>query len=118
MNRDIAIDSNGNFVKNGLDLRLTSGLAESVSQKLQIKLRTFAGEYFLDNSLGLPYLGIEKNPDQRFIESQVKKAILSIPEIASIVVFTSQFDVRLRKWRVDFAVKLRNGENLRMGEVI
>lgn len=68
-------------------VRLTSGVLETIAQRLRIKLRTFMGEWFLDTTVGVPYyqdiLGV-KNPDLGVIASIFRRQLLADPDVDSV----------------------------------
>jgi hypothetical protein len=51
---DLKLNSSHDFDWN--NFVLTKNNAESVAQKIKIRLRRYFGEYFLNTSLGIPYL--------------------------------------------------------------
>lgn len=82
--RDFRLDSNGDLSLEEGDLVLISG-AEAVASDLSARLQTFAGEYFLDANLGMPYLQevFGKRPLAR-IEEVCRRAILETPGVGRI----------------------------------
>lgn len=83
---DIALDEKG-------DLQL----ADSVRQKIQIRLRWFAGEWRWDPDQGVDYYGkvLVKNPDETIIKREIRNALSDIDEITSLTV-TPSWDSRTR----------------------
>lgn len=75
------------------DLALTSGIA-GVMQSVRIRLATFAGEWFLDLDLGVPFFerdGVSRTRaifgqkfDQTKAINEFRKIILSTPGIVSV----------------------------------
>jgi hypothetical protein len=56
-----------------------------VRQKLAVRFKFFAGEWFLDKRQGIPYFRdvYRKNPDLDLIRSLFRRVILTCPGIAS-----------------------------------
>jgi len=55
--RSLAIEPHGNnFARNGRQLRFTESRLEYLQQKVRNVLSLFAGEWYLDGSLGIPYI--------------------------------------------------------------
>lgn len=82
------------------DLALTDDASgETVRQLVLIALRTMAGEWFLDNRLGIDYLGQVwvKNPDLTAVQTTMKATILGVPGVAGIASYTQTFDRAARR---------------------
>ena len=111
--KDFKIDANNNLVATSFQLGFTALAIDYVIQKLQIKLRTFLGEYFLDTTIGVPYFEdfLIKNPDLDLIGSLLKKQIYSITEVKQITKFLLQYNNVARQLVVTFAVSLTSGES-------
>jgi hypothetical protein len=61
--------------------------APAIAQRLQVRLRFFKREWFLDQRQGMPYFEaiLIKNPDVTLVQSLFRRAILSTPGVLSIV---------------------------------
>lgn len=103
------------------DLAITSGevtLEENsaaVRQRLEIKLRTFLGEWFLDTTFGVPYyeqvLGKKVNPIS--LNAVFVSAILSVPGIKKLdKPITYDFNASLRNLALSFVAILDTGESV------
>jgi hypothetical protein len=110
-NGDIEVDSTGKML-------LLSTYQELVKQRLQIKLRTFKGEWWLDTSFGIPYRDtgdgraiIGKGYSKTDIDALYVAAIKSDPDVLSIKYFNSTYNSITRLYDLNFEVKVRN-ENL------
>lgn len=59
---------------------------DAIKQHLTIRLRTFAGEWFLNTKIGIPYFTdvFKKSPDLTVLNSVFTKAILDTPGIISL----------------------------------
>lgn len=102
------------LVING-DLVLTSDAnpsgANPVLQDILIRLRTFAGEWFNDNTLGVPWFQniLVKNPDVSLVNSILKNEILSTPGVLHLDSFTSKVSMAPRKLTVAFSCTSQTG---------
>jgi len=74
------------------DLLMVSD-AEQVAQHVTIRLRFFYSEWFLDNSLGVPWLEeiLVKNPDGRLVDARLKEAIRGTPGLDDLVQFQTDY---------------------------
>ena len=84
---DFLLDTQG-------DILLTNGkisLTKNISQKVSILLKTFKGEWFLDDSIGIPYFQtiLGKKISKEQIDSIFKSQILSVKEVSKIISFSS-----------------------------
>lgn len=106
MSKDLLLDDNHDLVIENFDLTLTLP-DELTGQKIKQALLLFRGEWFLNNSVGLPYFEdiLGKNKSLSRIETIFIRAIQSIPEVTSIESFTINFDNETRKVKVDFEVR-------------
>lgn len=98
------LDENDLTIEN-YDLALVDKL-EQINQKLQIKLKFFSGEWFLDTTQGVPFYSIVfvKNPDLDLIATTIKNEILKVDGIKEILSYSQQLDTVNRTLSVDFEV--------------
>lgn len=97
------------YLENGT-ARLTANLREEVAQELWIRFKFFQGEWFLDRTLGLPYLQsilAQKTP-MSIISQIFRRVITSCPGVASILTLNLSRAAN-RTLRVDFTCKLVDG---------
>jgi hypothetical protein len=82
--RDFRLDADGDLSLEEGDFVLIAG-AEAVASDLRARLQTFAGEWFLDTSIGVPYFSdvFGKTPAPR-VEAVFREQILGTPGVASI----------------------------------
>lgn len=80
--------------------------AHAVLQDILCRLRTFAGEWFLDNEIGVPYYQTVfiKNPDMAVVNGALKDEILGTPGVLSLDFYESREDRRFRRLTVSFHV--------------
>jgi hypothetical protein len=76
---------------------------ETVWQRVMFRLRMLEGEWFLDNRLGIDYLGQVwvKNPDLAAIATKLKATILDTPGVAAIASYKQTFDPAARRLTVN-----------------
>lgn len=84
------------------DLALTKA-GEITVQKVKQALTTFKGEWFLDESKGMPYIQeiFGKNPDLNRIKSLYIKAIQSVAEVTEILELNLEENKQSRTLNVD-----------------
>jgi hypothetical protein len=111
--RAFKLDADGDLdVTNGR-MSLVSG-REAIRQKLQLGLRTFLGEWFLDVRTGLPYYQsiLVKNPNSQSIQNFFKKAILSCDGVVSVDSISTDFDKTTRHMTISFTAKIDDGTEI------
>ena len=103
---DIDIDNSGKML-------LLSTKQELVKQRLQIKLKTFKGEWWLDTTFGIPYRDtgdgkaiIGKGFTQRDIDALYIAAINEDTDVNSIDYFHSEYDSVQRWYNLSFEVRV------------
>jgi len=101
---DIALDLDDLAIVNN-DLTMLDG-AERVRQHLQIKLRLWVTEWFLDTEFGTPYLAdiLGKQLSLGASVAALKKSILEVDGVQTITRFDYQFNRSTRSLSVDFDV--------------
>lgn len=83
---DLEVDANGNVVLTaGSDLSIVTG-RQAVMQELRIKLRTFFREWWLDESLGVDYLGEVLIRDFKASQAdrEIRRNILQVPNVRTV----------------------------------
>lgn len=105
---DLAIDTSGDIKVTDGDVTLTSGI-EAIRQHVEIRLRSFAGEWFLDERIGVPYFGnvFRKNPDLTVLNAIFTKAILDTPGVNSLQSLT--FNLVGRQLNITFSALTDEG---------
>lgn len=91
-------------------LRLTTTLTEYMAQKIENVLSTFAGEWFLDEDIGLPYFDriLVKGPNLGDVRNIFLVAITDIPEVEEVIEFDTTFTASTRSYTVSFKVKVKD----------
>ena len=94
------------------DLRVIDG-AEQVAQHCKIRLLALLGEWFLDNTIGVPWLEqiLVKNPRGRVVAAALKAAIRGTPGVTRLTAFGFQdYDVGERSLAVRFEADSEFGQ--------
>jgi hypothetical protein len=117
---DLLLDeSTWDLVTDATDLKLVDG-ADAVRQHLAQRLKTFLGEWFLDQRIGVPYLQqvLVKNPDPVVLDSVFKAEIIHTPGIVELLSFDLGIDAGARRLQVASTVVASDGESLSFNEVL
>lgn len=88
-------------------LVLTDGL-DGIRQDLTSRLRTFLGEWFLDQNVGIPFFRefLVKNPNQRVVRSVLREVILDTQGIQEIQSLEIELDTTTRTLGVVLTAKI------------
>ncbi|KKL60236.1 hypothetical protein LCGC14_2207360 [marine sediment metagenome] len=111
MKKNLYLDEiNHDLTLTDFQLRLTDNLTEYMAQKIENVLSTFAEEWFLDFTIGLPYFDriLIKTADQNDVHNIFLMAITDIPEVEEVIEFETDFISSTRTFTVDFKVKVRD----------
>ena len=102
---DIAMNVNSNdlILKDG-DLLIIDN-AERVAQQILISLRFWLGEWFLNETEGVPYLEyiLVKNPNINHGRQILTETIEAVPGVVSVDSMTIDFDQKGRQLAVDYS---------------
>lgn len=101
---DLAIDPITNdLIISGFDLSVIQG-ADRVRQQLDIKLKLFRGEWFLDTEFGTAYLQeiLGKQVTLGGAVASLKKSILEVNDVQHISSFLYDFNRKERRLTVNF----------------
>lgn len=107
---DIKLDEDGDISLVNGDAQTTSIGAEDLSQRLRIRLNTFQGEWFMDNTLGIDWWNrvMGKNRSKMAVDALIQDAILKEPDALQIVSYTSSISAD-RKFSCSFRVRTEDG---------
>lgn len=102
-NGDLAV-VNGDFARSGGDS--VDANQAAVKQAIAIRVKFFLAEYFLDESIGVDWLGqiLVKNPDQVVVVELIREAIMSTPDVVAVA-SVDLVDDGDRRWHVDYVVQ-------------
>lgn len=108
---DIALHANDHdiLIKDGDFLLIDN--AERVAQQIKVKLLTFLGECFLDNTWGVPYLEyiLVKQPNQDLIKQILSEQISSVDDVKSLNALELDYQVKVRTLIINYEVSTEYG---------
>jgi len=98
------------LVQNG-DLVITPTQLDAIQQHIVQRIRIFLGEWFLDNTIGLPYFQqiLVKNPNQSVIDSLFASQILSTPGVTLLNSYSFRVDFVNRTLNISFSALTTSG---------
>lgn len=90
---------------------VTTGLVDSVSQRLIIRLRTFLGEWFINTTYGVPWLErvLGHKVNRNSVDIVIQENILKDEGVSQVVEFSSTMDEATRKYSCRFRVRVIDG---------
>lgn len=102
------------------DLCLCAGDTDAIAQAIIIRLKTFAGEWFLDSNVGLPYLShiLGKKNSERFLQRIVTKTIKTLPGVVDLKNFDFELDHVKRGMCIKFSAILSDQRAIAINESI
>lgn len=106
---DIILDENNDitFLNNDFNL-FEEDDNNLIAQRIEIKLRSYKGEWFRDINYGIPWISIlSRNGNKNIADNNIKKTILQDEDIKSISKYSSV--VRSATLKVTFTAKLKAG---------
>jgi hypothetical protein len=102
----------GDFAISGGVLPLVTDPALAGAIKLRNRFRLFAGEWFLDTRVGVPYFtsvfGV-KNPDLRLLRQLFTRVILQTPPFVAVSELDVTFDASTRTAALTFIAQTDTG---------
>jgi hypothetical protein len=104
---DIKLTNTGDIDITNASLSLTNeDNAESLAQRIKIKLSMFQGEWFLNTDFGVPYFQkiFVKGTNKAKIDAIFKEQIKSVPGVDSITKYNSSINGNTRSFTLDFEV--------------
>lgn len=116
---DVKLDTDGDVLIENGDLVLVDGLA-AIGQHVAMRLRSYKGEWFLDQNAGVPYFQeiLEKGTPEARIRSILQRIILDTEGITSVDSMDLDYDAAARTLVVDFQATTVSGETLASVEEI
>lgn len=94
------------------DLVLIDGAAR-IAQQVKVTLWTFFGEWFLDETFGVPYLEfiLIKNPNRALIENILRQKVMDVPGVTGVPTIKIEYDAARRNATFDLP-DMETGEGL------
>lgn len=115
---DFALHEKDLKISNG-DFQLCANNSDAIAQLVSIRLKTLAGEWFMDTSIGIPYfteiLGRKRN--DRFLRHVILRQMETIPGVAQITNFQTQED-SLGGLSISFNVILNDQSAIPLNETV
>lgn len=112
---DLLLDTNtGDIIFQNGTCPVTQLQADVVAQRLRIKLYTFYGEWFLDDTIGVPYIQqiFTKVSKKSTVDLIFQGIISNDPGVIEIISFTSSISPQ-RGYTMTFSVRVNdNSESL------
>lgn len=102
--RDIALNTDTHDLQiTDFDLSFIENV-DQIAQNLNIRLRFFRGEWYLNTLVGIPYYQyfFIKNPNQIQVDSFIKNEIYDTEGVTTINDYSSAFDAVTRNYSVNF----------------
>ena len=98
-------------LRSAVSSQLTTSTSENLAQRLSIRLKTFKGEWFLDENLGIDYFGqvFGKNRKKATIDALLQSEIVRDAEVLQIAEYDSVYDNTLRKLNISFKIRTLDG---------
>jgi phage baseplate assembly protein W len=111
MATDYKLDSTGDLDLSSLGLVLLDTKEAALRQRLQIVLRTYQGEWFMNTTTGLPYFSdpFINKPDKVAVDNVIKTAIINTEGVVSLDEYTSSLNSN-RDLNVSFSATSETGE--------
>lgn len=103
--------TNGDIVISPFDIVLNTKGAEAVAQRIDITLKTFKGEYFLNIDFGAPWFQtvLRKGVSKNLIDTQLKNIILGVEGVLQIFEYESTINSSLRDMTITFKARVDDG---------
>ena len=89
----------------------TSGRADAAAQRLYIRLRSFKGEWFLNEEHGVPWLEevLGKKVRKSTVDMIIQSTILDVVGVKKLIKFESTFNNKTREYECRFVVMSDDG---------
>lgn len=112
--------TNGRLNLVGGDFLLTESYEVSVAQRIQIRLKTTLGKWFLDTQYGVDYFGevFGKNRVKTRVDNIIINEIEKDVNVLSVKSFNSNIDKKTRRYSAEFKVKLRNAPTKKVFKIL
>jgi CRISPR/Cas system CSM-associated protein Csm3 (group 7 of RAMP superfamily) len=108
------------FIRENGKFRYTRNNLEYLAQKVRSVISIILGEWFLDQSLGIPYIPASDNKIEHrpLLEIALRTKITAIAGIKKITSFISELDRATRTFTVAIIAETDEGELLELQEAL
>lgn len=102
------------------NLRMTTNVTQWLSAKIEARLSTFFGEWFINRTLGVPYFSeiLKKQVDINNVKTILSDYIRQTRGVAELLTFTIDFDNAERIYNYTFQVKSTDGTTVGGGSTL
>lgn len=111
---DLTMDiaTNDLLVTNG-DLSLVTG-DDAIEQDLQQTLQVWLGEWFLDNTVGIPYRQqiLVKNPNMDLVQADLINAATNVSGVIQVLDISFDYSPNGRSLLLEVSVQVSSGETV------
>lgn len=109
---NVADPNFGDFYLVDGDLAGVPNQNTGIQQHIMQRLRTFQGEWFLDNTVGIPYYQqiLVKAPNQGTVNGLFISEILATPGVTALTKYSFQVNAARRKIASQFRVQTTTGQ--------
>lgn len=116
---DFRLRNNDLEITNG-DIELCHSYVEFTAQSIAIHLKTLAGEWFLDENLGLPYLShiLGKKRNDQFLMKLLNKKIGRVADVTKLSNFSFSENTDKRSLAIKFMATLSDTSTITINESI
>jgi hypothetical protein len=117
--KSLAIVPQGNsFIRENGRFRYTKDNLEYLAQKVRGVISIILGEWFLDQSLGIPYMPKSDNKIEHrpLLETTLRTKITAVKGIKKIVSFVSELNKATREFEVSIIAETDEGELIDLTE--
>jgi hypothetical protein len=93
--------------------RFTETRLEYIAQKIRHTISVFLGEWFMDRTIGIPYIpgeDVNKNMHRHMIETAIQVRIGEVKGVEKFLSFSTSLDKAARVLTIDFTVQLDSGD--------
>ena len=108
---DFLTDIVGDLTISNRDLTPVTGV-DAIRQHIEIRLRTFLGEWFLDTTVGVPYIQevfSTKTPDTDLIRSIIRREVAKTPGVVSADTLDVSLDTATRNLSIELSATTTSG---------
>ena len=107
------------FIRENNRLTFTKTNLDYLTLKVHSVISIFLGEFFIDQTLGIPYIPNDDNKGahRTLIESALKTKITAVEGINKITYFYSTLNKKDRQLLVDFIAETEAGEELEIRQL-